>query len=398
MKRFLGLLCAVILITVSGVFLFAFSLTRTYSFSLLGQQFSNLSRSDLLPLLEIMERKWQEEPFTLQVGEQSFLLDKKKLGITWNHTHIRNAILSGQQEVPLSLSFNEERIRRLLQEIAQNCVLPPQNAAFKDQRFIRSREGRVLNVEKGFAELKEKLEKGTEHVELTQFDTIPPQHDTVSLLATKGFPHLLARYETSLKDRDEDVIFNINKAAATLDGVIVEKGVTFSFNQVVGKADQEDGYRKTQIVVNGKLVPGYGGGVCQVSTTLYNALLHTEAEILERHPHSGYSPTTSYVPPGRDAAVSYGTKDLRFKFPDQTVVIFTYTVSNQLICEIWGEKENKNQTEIKVNIVSLNQEGENDGLLTVKTTVIRNGETVYRFRDTYLVPWDFAKSLDETQF
>ncbi|MCX7668170.1 MAG: VanW family protein, partial [Atribacterota bacterium] len=131
---------------------------------------------------------------------------------------------------------------------------------------------------------------------------------------------------------------------------------------------------------------------------LYNALLYTEAEILERHPHSGYSPTTSYVPPGRDAAVSYGAKDLRFRFPDQQVVIFAYTASDQLICEIWGEKENKSQTEIKVSIVSLNKEGENDGLLTVKTTVTRNGLTVYRSQDTYLTPWDFAESLKEAQF
>ncbi|MCX7668298.1 MAG: VanW family protein, partial [Atribacterota bacterium] len=273
MKRLFGLFCAIILIVVAGAFLFAFSLTRTYSFSLLDEQFSNLNRRDLLPLLEIMEKKWQEKPFTIQIGNQSFLIDKRKLGITWNHTHIRNTILSGQQEVTLSLSFNEERTRKLLREVAQEVNLPPQDASFKDQRFVRSREGRTLNVDRSFVELKEGLEKGTECVELTQFDVVPPQLDTASLLAKKGFPYLLSRYETSLKDRDEDVIFNIQKAAAAIDGTIVEKGVTFSFNQAVGKADQEDGYRKTQIVVNGKLVPGYGGGVCQVSTTLYNALL-----------------------------------------------------------------------------------------------------------------------------
>ncbi|MEN3185179.1 MAG: VanW family protein [Atribacterota bacterium] len=398
MKRFLGLFCALILVIGGSGFLFAFSFTRTYSFSLLGEQFSNLSRRDLLPLLEIMEKKWQKKPFTLQIGEQALLIDKRKLGITWNHTTIRNAILSGQREVSLALSFNEEQIQKFLQEIVQKFALLPQNASFKNQRFIRSQEGSILNVEKSLIELKEKLEKGMDEVELTHFDPIPPQHDTVSLLTAKGFPYLLARYETSLQDRDEDVIFNIKKAAQAIDGIIVKKGTVFSFNQVVGKADQEDGYRKTQIVVNGKLVPGYGGGVCQVSTTLYNALLHTEAEILERHPHSGYSPTTSYVPPGRDAAVSYGAKDLRFNFPNQTVVIFAYTISDQLICEIWGEKENTSQTEIQVHIVSLDKTKDNDGLLTVKTTVTRNGKTVYRFQNTYLTPWDFGKSLDETQF
>jgi len=398
MKRLLGFCITVALIGGVVTLLWAFPFGRSYSFSLLGENFSNLSRKDLLPVLEIMEKKWREKPFELRVGEQSFLVDKKKLGITWNLPHIRNAILRGQKEVPLSLSFDEGRVKKLLQEIAQKIALPPEDAFLKEKRFFRSREGRTLNIEKSFAELQEKLERGIETVELTQFTMIPPQRDTASLLTEKGFPYLLARYETSLEDRDEDVIFNIQKAAASIDGLLIPKGTVFSFNQVVGKADEEDGYRKTQILVNGKLVPGYGGGVCQVSTTLYNALLFTEAEVLERYPHSGYSPTTAYVPPGRDAAVSYGTKDLRFRFADQNVVIFAYTSPTRVVCEIWGEKENQSQTDVRVNIVSLKKKGEDDGVLTVKTTVTRDGKTVSRSQDTYLVPWDFAQSLDEGQF
>jgi vancomycin resistance protein YoaR len=395
MRRFLGLFGAIIVVGGVVTFLWAFPLSRDYSFSLLGENFTHLGRKDLRPLLEILEKRWQEEPLELKVGEQSFLVDTRKLGITWNHARIRNAILRGATEITLSLSFDEAKIQKLLQEVAQKTALSPQNAFFEDRRFVRSREGRILNVEKSALELKEKLAGGANKVELTQFTPIAPQKDTAQLLTEKGFPHLLARYATSLEDRDEDVIFNIKKAAAAVDGMLIEKGAVFSFNQVVGKADQEDGYRKTQIVVNGKLVPGYGGGVCQVSTTLYNALLATEAQILERHPHSGYSPTTSYVPPGRDAAVSYGAKDLRFRFPEERVVIFAYVAFPDLICEIWGEKENTAQTDITVERVSLEREGEEDALLTVKTTVKRDGKTVYRFRDTYRVPWDFAKTLSE---
>ncbi len=398
MKRFLGLCVAVALIGGVVTLLWAFPFGRNYSFSLLGENFSNLSRKDLLPLLEIVEKKWREKPLALRVGEQAFLVDKKKLGITWNLSYMRNIILKGQKEIPLSLTFDEGRVKKLLQEIAQKIALPPQDAFFKEKRFFRSQEGRTLNIEKSLAEFQEKLESGAETVELTQFTMIPPQRDTASLLTEKGFPYLLARYETSLENRDEDVIFNIQKAAATIDGVLIPKGTVFSFNQMVGKADQDDGYRKTQVLVNGKLVPGYGGGVCQVSTTLYNALLFTAAEILERYPHSGYSPTTAYVPPGRDAAVSYGTKDLRFRFADQNVVIFAYTSPTRVVCELWGEKENKSQTDVRVNIVSLKKAGEDDGILTVKTTITKDGKIVARFQDTYLVPWDFAQSLDEGQF
>jgi hypothetical protein len=77
------------------------------------------------------------------------------------------------------------------------------------------------------------------------------------------------------------------------------------------------------------------------------------------------------------------------------VVIFAYVAFPDLICEIWGEKENTAQTDITVERVSLERESEEDALLTVKTTVKRDGKTVYRFRDTYRVPWDFAKTLSE---
>ncbi|MGC8778168.1 MAG: peptidoglycan binding domain-containing protein, partial [Candidatus Caldatribacteriaceae bacterium] len=233
MKRFLGLCVAVALIGGVVTLLWAFPFGRNYSFSLLGENFSNLSRKDLLPLLEIVEKKWREKPLALRVGEQAFLVDKKKLGITWNLSYMRNIILKGQKEIPLSLTFDEGRVKKLLQEIAQKIALPPQDAFFKEKRFFRSQEGRTLNIEKSLAEFQEKLESGAETVELTQFTMIPPQRDTASLLTEKGFPYLLARYETSLENRDEDVIFNIQKAAATIDGVLIPKGTVFSFNQKV---------------------------------------------------------------------------------------------------------------------------------------------------------------------
>jgi len=234
MRRFLGLFCAIIVVGGVVTFLWAFPLSRDYSFSLLGENFTRLGRKDLRPLLEILEKRWQEEPLELKVGEQSFLVDTRKLGITWNHARIRSAILRGAKEIPLALSFDEAKIQKLLQEVAQKTALSPQNAFFKDRRFIRSREGRILNVEQSALELKEKLAGGAKTVELTRFTPIAPQKDTAQLLAEKGFPYLLARYATSLEDRDEDVIFNIKKAAAAVDGMLIEKGAVFSFNQVSG--------------------------------------------------------------------------------------------------------------------------------------------------------------------
>ncbi len=124
-------------------------------------------------------------------------------------------------------------------------------------------------------------------------------------------------------------------------------------------------------MVNGRLSPGYGGGVCQVSSTLYNALLGTEAQFRNVIPIPDIQKTTLYVPPGRDAAVSYGSKDLRFFYPAQKVVIFAYLQEESLICEIWGEKRTPLQNLGNANC--FREKGRKEGLLTVETTV-RNGE------------------------
>ena len=91
----------------------------------------------------------------------------------------------------------------------------------------------------------------------------------------------------------------------------IKPGETFSFCNIVGKATKEKGYQEADIYVEGEKQQGLGGGNCQVSTTLYNAIIKVEGlEIVERHEHSGYVP---YIEKGKDAAVAYGSYDFKFK-------------------------------------------------------------------------------------
>jgi len=343
-----------------------------------------------------MEERWLESPLSLKVNGLTISLNKKELGISWNIEAMKRFILKGEGEtVPLMFSWDEEKVKSLLDDLAQKTYSTPEDARLEEKRVIPSREGKRLDEERAILELREALSRGKEEITLTTFQLLQPKIDTSLILEKLGTPHLLARYQTSLEGKDEPTVYNIQKASSSINGYILEKGEIFSFNNIVGRAEKEDGYLETNIMVNGRLSPGYGGGVCQVSSTLYNALLGTEAQILERHPHSGYSETTSYVPPGRDAAVSYGSKDLRFFYPAQKVVIFAYLQEESLICEIWGEKENSLQKTWETQIVSLERKGEKEGLLTVETTV-RNGEKIeYRYQDTYLIPWELEQKIKE---
>ena len=376
--------------------LFLSSCSQPIEGNLLGVDLGDLKKSELSSFLEIMGERWLESPLSLKVNGLTISLNKKELGISWNIEAMKRFILKGEGEtVPLMFSWDEEKVKSLLDDLAQKTYSTPEDARLEEKRIIPSREGKRLDEERAILELREALSRGKEEITLTTFQLLQPKIDTSLILEKLGTPHLLARYQTSLEGKDEPTVYNIQKASSSINGYILEKGEIFSFNNIVGRAEKEDGYLETNIMVNGRLSPGYGGGVCQVSSTLYNALLGTEAQILERHPHSGYSETTSYVPPGRDAAVSYGSKDLRFFYPAQKVVIFAYLQEESLICEIWGEKENSLQKTWETQIVSLERKGEKEGLLTVETTV-RNGEKIeYRYQDTYLIPWELEQKIKE---
>lgn len=123
-------------------------------------------------------------------------------------------------------------------------------------------------------------------------------------------PNEISSFTTTIYDKDEHRVNNIKLAAEDLDGTVIKSGEVFSFNGAVGRRTKEKGYEEAPIFVNGEKDKGVGGGVCQVSTTLYNAAIKAELEIIERHRHSR---EVSYVPEGKDAAVVYNSKDLRFK-------------------------------------------------------------------------------------
>ncbi len=136
----------------------------------------------------------------------------------------------------------------------------------------------------------------------------------ISAVATFSHPGevCLAAYTTSLAGRTKSQRHNSELSLGKISGVTIAPGATFSFNKVVGSFSRDEGYRRAPVSYNGQLIESWGGGVCQTSTTLYNAALLSGMEIVERSRHR-FQP--SYVPPGRDAAVAFSAIDLKFKNP-----------------------------------------------------------------------------------
>ncbi len=362
----------------------------------LNQSFNNIAKNDIIPYLQLMERKWISEQLQVEALNKNFLIDKKALSIQWNLSQIKKGLLHRKnQNVPLYFSWDEKKVEEAFQFIAEKTNLMPQDAIQKDGRIIRSKTGYRLHQANAIDEIRNGLSQGLDKIVIKSYEVLPPAIDTKTLLQSLGFQHLLARYETSLAEKDENTHFNIDKSAKSIDGYILEKGEIFSFNKIVGPADKDDGYLETKVVVNGKLVPGYGGGICQASSTLYNALLHCDAKIIERSSHSGYSETTSYVNPGLDAAVSYGYKDLKFNFPEQRIAIFTYIENDRLVAEIWGENEFSGTKSIMSQIQSITAHGYSEAFIEVETTVLKNDRIEKRYTDRYMIPKEYVEILKE---
>jgi vancomycin resistance protein VanW len=121
---------------------------------------------------------------------------------------------------------------------------------------------------------------------------------------------VLARYVSSLEDRTPNQVHNVRLAAQSIHGKWLPPGAVFSFNKTVGSWSSDSGYKRAPVSYDGELVPSWGGGICQASTTLYNAAALAGLAILERHRHRW---TARYIAPGRDAAVAYPNIDLRLR-------------------------------------------------------------------------------------
>ena len=146
---------------------------------------------------------------------------------------------------------------------------------------------------------------------------------------------LKSSFNTGFSSSTDERAHNIKLCSSKINGTVLECGEEFSFNKTVGKRTEKNGYKRAKIIVDGKFVDGVGGGVCQVSTTLYNAVILAGLTVSESYPHSL---GVSYVSPSFDAMVS-SSSDLRFiNDTNGPLLIKAFTKGDFLFVEIYGER------------------------------------------------------------
>ncbi|WP_461369640.1 VanW family protein [Candidatus Darwinibacter acetoxidans] len=246
----------------------------------------------------------------------------------------RLALLKKKAFIPLRCRLDENRLRQALLPLAETFNRPPQDAYF--QAGADDREALLVPEEPGYRVLQEEFYKQllyTLEVPGLPLQMPVPYEDIPARLTALAFKQMgisalrssfTTRFDLSKKDR----VHNIKLAASTLDGCIVAPGELFSLNHIVGDTTPEKGYREAPVIVGEELLPGYGGGLCQISSTLYNAALLANLEIVERHNHNL---TVPYLPPGRDATIAYGARDLKFRNSSGQHILINAGVKNDAL-------------------------------------------------------------------
>lgn len=296
---------------------------------------------------QIREAVRNQTIFTFVFNGEETVLPKDYIVVSINPGDIfENAIRIGKKDTNYDIDYTLDvsGAKEFVSNLAAKYNTLPRNATVTvkpdvPQKFVYtdSASGITIKGEKVFNTLLERAgKKDFSKIDLA-FDNIPPE---VSLEDVKKNTMLVSSFRTEYKRPIlgyANRVFNISKAAKLINGTEVKPGQIFDTNKIIGPRTYELGWKSAGAIVDGTMTHEAGGGVCQVSTTIYNAALLADLEIVERRNHSIPS---LYVPLGRDATIYTGAINFKFKNnKDTSVYVFANADSKQktLTIEIYGK-------------------------------------------------------------
>ena len=278
------------------------------------------------------------------IEDDELIITKGKAGVKIDTDNLLNQVKQKLNDLNDNDNFieipvvNKEPEAIDIDKIHSEVYKEPQNAYYTKDPFTvyPEVEGVDFDVEAAREILKEDKEEYVIKLKITEPEI------TLEEIGTEAFPDQLSTFTTRYDVSDVDRSTNLRLASEKINGTVLAPGETFSYNKTVGARTVAAGYKNAKVYESGKVVDGIGGGICQVSSTLYNAALLANLEIVERRNHQF---VTSYVGAGRDATVVYGQTDFKFKntrkYPIRIVVT---TNAGILKISIFGLKEENEYT------------------------------------------------------
>lgn len=280
---------------------------------------------------------------TYEISGDKILITKGNDGVTANINVVKQNILANansvEPTVKIPVEVNVAEAERIdFDELYEEVYVQKANASCESNK-----DGKVEYVKEIIGISFDKDAAETEYLNLPDGKTMKvaiikeKPEVTTNNLEKVLFGDVLATYKTTYNASNKDRSTNLEVAARNMNGTILLPGEEFSYNKVVGQRTYANGFKDAHIFSGGKVVDGLGGGICQVSSTLYNAILKVDGiEITERKNHMMYP---EYVEPSLDATVVWGSIDFRFKNTRETPIKIVASVKNGIATTtVYGKK------------------------------------------------------------
>ncbi len=327
---------------------------------------SNKTKEEALECIKVKrEEDLSEKQMNLKYGENVYTVSLKDLGFKYDYDNaVDNAYKIGRdgnfinrlktiknikkngKVIELESGYDKELIDKYVSTIKEDLNVESRNAVFNFNGGNIQVSEEVVGREVDEKALKTAMEDNIYKLDDIEIpvNIVEPKVKKEFLSRING---IIGEFSTSLGRSNIERKNNIRVASNEISGTLVMPKETVSFNELTGPRSEESGYKEANVIVNGEFLPGLGGGVCQVSTTLYNALLCADLSIVERTNHSI---PVSYVDLGQDATVSFGNLDLKFRNDFDFPVYINMKVSeDRVYAYIYGDRNSK---DYEVNITS----------------------------------------------
>ena len=261
-----------------------------------------------------------------------------------------NEIKESQEPYTITVNTYQKHADKIdMQKIGEAIYTEPVNAIYVKEPFSLTKEKNGVKLAISAEEAQAQVD-GQDKQEYSFPLTITKPEITINDIGLEAFPYKISTFSTNYDASNVSRTNNLKIASNKTNNVVIMPGEVFSFNQVVGKRTVEEGYKDAKVYENGKVVDGLAGGICQVSSTMYDAALLANLEIVERYNHQF---TTSYLPGGKDATVVYGIKDFKFrnsrKYP---IKIVTSMGGGTITYSIYGIQEENEYTVVITPVIT----------------------------------------------
>jgi vancomycin resistance protein YoaR len=274
--------------------------------------------------------------FELILDNEKIIIDKTELQ-NWKELYVREY---SQKE---TLRISDEKVSEYVRTLAVLKDIEPVNAKFevkngKVAEFKQSVVGKKINISLASTLIRKALIKG-ESSAVISFQLTEPEI-SLEKINNLGITSLIGKGESSFTGSSAARVHNIRVGMSRFNGLLIKPGEEFSFNNYLGEVEESTGFRYELVIKNGKVATEVGGGICQVSTTMFRAAIMSGLPILERKPHS--FPVKYYNPQGFDSTIYPGITDLKFKNDTPNNILVQGKVEGtKLTFEIYGSDDGR---------------------------------------------------------